>query len=89
MIGERLDVLPDCITTLDQPLTICPSSDCEPLVRRLVLAPYSAIRLGIHPLLKYQGESHHSLQYYRPSSQPDFENRLTAIFFLSPIRVSR
>ncbi len=24
-------------------------TDCEPLVRRLVLAPYSAIRLGIHP----------------------------------------
>ncbi len=23
-------------------------TDCEPLVRRLVLAPYSAIRLGIH-----------------------------------------
>ncbi len=48
MIGERLDVLP--IVLPHRPAVNNLSiTDCEPLVRRLVLAPYSAIRLGIDP----------------------------------------
>ncbi len=42
MIGERLIVLPHRPAVNNLSIT-----DCEPLVRRLVLAPYSAIRLGI------------------------------------------
>ncbi len=54
MIGERLDVLP--IVLPHRPAVNNLSiTDCEPLVQRLVLVPYSAIRLGIHPRLKISG----------------------------------
>ncbi len=58
-------------------------TDCEPLVRRLVLAPYSANSARYTSALKYQGESHHSLRSIDPAPNPNFENRLTAIFFIA------
>ncbi len=49
MIAERFDVLPDVLPHRPAAVNNLSITDCEPLVRRLVLAPYSAIRLGIHP----------------------------------------
>ncbi len=61
MIGERLDVLPDCIATRPAVNNLS-ITDCEPLVRRLVLAPLQCNSARYTSALKYQGESHHSLR---------------------------
>ncbi len=81
MIGERVWMSCPIVLPHRPAVNNLSITDCEPLVQ-CNSARYTSA-------LKYQGESHHSLRSIDPAPNPNFENRLTAIFFLSPIRVSR